>query len=60
MRKLIARYGIPTDHLDPNWTRRGSRRQQATPLSEVLVDGSQYNRTDLKRRLYDEGIKARV
>ena len=60
MRKLIARYGIPTDHFDPNWTRRGPRRQQATPLNEVLVDGSQYNRADLKRRLYDEGIKSRV
>jgi hypothetical protein len=58
MRKLIARLEISTNHFDPNWTRRASRRPQATPLNEVLVDGSHYDRAYLKRRLYEEGIKS--
>jgi hypothetical protein len=60
MRKLIAEYRIPTDHFDPNWTRRAPERQTAVPLCEVLVEGSHYSRDDLKRRLYDEGIKLRT
>jgi hypothetical protein len=59
LHKLIAQYGISTDHFDPNWTRRGSRRSQAIPLEEILVDGSIYNRRDLKRRLYEAGLKER-
>lgn len=59
LRKLIASLGIPTDHFDPNWTRRAPRPKTATPLREVLVEGSHYSRDHLKRRLYDEGIKSR-
>jgi hypothetical protein len=59
LHKLIARYGISTDHFDPNWTRRGPRRETATPLEDILVDHSTYNRGNLKRRLYEAGLKVR-
>src|ERR1700674_4849585 len=60
LRKLIARYGISTDHFDPNWSRRCSlRKKTATPLDEILVEGSTYSRGTLKRRLYEVGLKSR-
>lgn len=39
--------------------RRAPRPRTATPLREVLVEDSNYNRTQLKRRLYAEGLKSR-
>jgi hypothetical protein len=42
MRKLIAEYRIPTDHFDPNWSRRAPKRQTAVPLREVLVEDSDH------------------
>jgi len=51
MKKLIAHYEISTDHFHPNWTLRGPRSRKITPLYEVLVEHSVYNRGDLKRRL---------
>jgi hypothetical protein len=59
MRKLIAGYGISTDHMDPNWVMRGPRRTRKTPLEQILVAGSHYNRQHLKDRLYREGLKQR-
>ena len=60
LRRLIVRYGISTAHMDPNWTRRtGRARRRSVPLEEVLVEGSTYGRGHLKRRLYEEGLKAR-
>ena len=59
MRKLIARYEIPTDHMDPNWVLRGARRPRQIPLDEILVTRSQYNRQHLKDRLYEAGLKQR-
>jgi hypothetical protein len=60
LRKLIDRYGIPTDHFNPNWALRGPRNRQAKPLDEILVEHSVYDRGKLKRRLYDAGLKARL
>src|SRR5437763_5750469 len=59
LRKLIARHAISTEHFDPNVARRCARRRSATPLGEILVPGSNYSRTQLKRRLYEDGLKAR-
>ena len=59
LRKLIKRYALSTDHFDPHWAQhlpRGTR----TPLERILVENSTYHRNHLKRRLYDEGVKARV
>jgi hypothetical protein len=60
LHRLIAYYGIPTDHLDPHW----ARRREAVPpprksLEEILVVGSSYSRNKLKRRLYEAGLKQR-
>jgi transposase-like protein len=60
LKKLIAFYGISTDHLDPNWAVREPFIRRTTPLKEVLVEGSSYHRGKLKHRLYEEGIKTRV
>jgi hypothetical protein len=48
---------IPTEHFDPYFSQRRGFRRQPIPLASVLVEGSSYNRGQLKRRLYDEGIK---
>lgn len=60
--KTLQRYArdvwsIPTDHFDQDRRRRS--RHRATPLAEILVEGSTYNRGSLKRRLYSEGLKER-
>jgi hypothetical protein len=58
LRKLTARYGISTEHFDPNWgVRLASKR--AIPLEQALVEHSTYDRGKLKRRLYAEGLKQR-
>jgi hypothetical protein len=59
LRKLIARYDVSTDHMDPNWVLRGSRRPTRIPLEQILVAGSSYNRQHLKDRLYEAGLKQR-
>jgi hypothetical protein len=60
LKKLIAHYGVSTDHFDPNWARIRASRAAATPLDEILVEGSTYtNRGRLKQRLYKEGLKQR-
>lgn len=59
LHKLIARYRIPTDHFDRNWTRRAERPAAATPMDQILVRDSTYSRKSLKRRLYDAGLKER-
>jgi hypothetical protein len=60
LRKLIERYGIPTDHFNPNWVLRGPRPRTAIPLQEVLVEDSTYNRRQLKERLYAARLRSRL
>jgi hypothetical protein len=60
LKKLIAFYGLSTEHFDPYWRLNGPKMHRRIPLHEVLVEGSTYNRAKLKERLYDEGLKARV
>lgn len=59
LRNLIARYDISTDHFNKNWVLRGPRSRSAKPLYEVLVENSIYNRTKLKERLYEAGLRRR-
>jgi hypothetical protein len=59
LKKWIARWGIRTDHFDPDRVRRASRAVAGTPLKDLLVRGSTYSRHSLKRRLYAEGLKTR-
>jgi hypothetical protein len=60
LRKLLLHYGIPTDHFDPDWARKTSRRAGRIPLDEVMVENSTYGRGHLKRRLFEEGLKHRA
>jgi hypothetical protein len=59
LHRLIATFGIRVDHLDPGWARRRAPRKTATPLSQILVEGSTYHRGHLKDRLFAEGVKGR-
>jgi hypothetical protein len=57
LQRYCRDWGIPTDHFDPYAASRG--RRGAVPLEQVLVAGSNYPRKDVKRRLFEQGIKAR-
>lgn len=50
---------IPIDHFDPDAVRRAALARQPIPLEEILVQGSTYQRSLLKERLFAEGLKAR-
>jgi hypothetical protein len=59
IKKYIAQWGIDTSHFDPDRARHRGLRGKSIPLSEVLVRGSTYTRGNLKRRLYEAGLKDR-
>jgi hypothetical protein len=60
LKRWAAVWQIPTDHFAP-YAHVGSHLQRAQiPLEQVLVEGSTYTRSSLKRRLYDTGLKARA
>jgi hypothetical protein len=59
LKRLIERYGISTEHMDPNWVLRGDRPRRTIPLERVMVESSSYSRSKLKRRLYNAGLKER-
>ena len=58
LKKYVARWGVATDHFDPYAGVMDRVRRPAKPLDEVLVEHSTYSRGNVKRRLYDEGLKA--
>lgn len=62
--RTIRRYAeevwrIPVDHFDPDSARRVGLGRAPTPLAEVLVEHSTYQRGLLKERLFAEGLKHR-
>ena len=62
--RTIRRYAeevwrIPVDHFDPDAVRRAALHREPVPLADVLVQGSTYQRTLLKERLFAEGLKER-
>lgn len=61
LKKYIKKYNIDVSHFDPNKGRRESalKRFIQTPLNEILISGSTYNRVHLKARLYSLGLKKR-
>jgi len=59
LRKWAQRWGISTSHFDPYAGQRGPRGKERVPLVQVMVEDSTYNRGNLKRRLYEEGLKER-
>lgn len=60
VRRHIARLGLDTSHFDAHAVRVRKLGREPVPLEEVLVVKSTYSRSNLKRRLYDEGLKERV
>jgi hypothetical protein len=56
LQKWARRWGIETDHFDPDIGRRRAGQRRQIPLDEVLVEGSTYNRGNLKRRLVESGL----
>jgi hypothetical protein len=59
LKTWIARWGIETAHFDARQGRSGGART-AKPLADVLVERSSYARSNLKARLYGEGIKVPI
>ena len=59
LKKWVERWGISTDHFDPYAGQRGPRTARRTPLAEVMVEDSTFNRGHLKARLFEEGLKER-
>jgi HNH endonuclease len=56
LQRWAKRWQIATDHFDPHAGRRRASRAREIPLCDVLVEGSTYNRYNLKRRLLESGL----
>ena len=59
LQRHVARWGISTSHFDPDAVRRRNSRARRIPIDEILTIRSGYSRGKVKRRLYEEGFKAR-
>jgi hypothetical protein len=64
LKKYAVLWEIPTDHFDPSAAPlealRRNGRAATIPLEQVLVAGSSYGRSNLKKRLFAEGLKQPV
>jgi hypothetical protein len=58
LKKRVAELRISTEHFDPYAASRAALRSRPIPLEEILIPASTYNRTALKRRLYETGLKS--
>lgn len=58
LKQWLVRWRISTEHFEPRAHRAPPRT--AKPLDEILVEGSTYARSNLKARLYREGLKIPV
>lgn len=59
MKRWAGRWKIPTDHFDPGAASNEALRRGKIPIDEILVEHSTYSRSQLKARLFDEGLKER-
>jgi hypothetical protein len=59
LKRRVAELGISTDHFDPYAAVRRRTPGRRIPLDQILIEGSTYSRTSLKRRLFETGLKAR-
>jgi hypothetical protein len=59
LQKWARRWNIPTTHFDAGQARARANGRRTTPLEEVLVEHSTYDRGKLKKRLYASGLKGR-
>jgi len=60
IKKYINQYGIDISHFGVNNGKVNSNRFVKIPLSKILISGSTYCTSTLKKRLYREGIKKRI
>ena len=61
LKKRAAEWKISTAHFDPHAaSNEALKRRTKIPLEEILIRGSTYSRSNLKARLYAEGLKRRV
>lgn len=58
LKKYISLYGISISHFRPSYATMVFGKEK-TPLSDILVENSEFSRTHLKNRLYNEGILER-
>lgn len=58
LKRRTTELGISVDHFDPRAALRKANTKRS--LEEVLVKGSTYSRSSLKRRLFDAGLKDRL
>jgi len=56
LQRWAKHWSVSTDHFDPHVGLRRAARAQEIPLCDVLVEGSNYNRFNLKRRLLSSGL----
>ena len=57
----IEKYKIDISHFTKNYDKINKiNNLRKIPLSKILVENSTYSRTNLKNRLYDEGLKERI
>jgi hypothetical protein len=56
LKKWLERWVVDTAHFDMR-ARRSEGVRAARPLAEILVEASSYARSNLKARLYAEGLK---
>jgi hypothetical protein len=57
LKARVRALGLSTEHFDQTEAIRRARRRDRIPLEEILVERSTYSRGNLKRRLYDVGLK---
>ena len=60
LRKYAEIWELSTAHFDPYAASRGRGFARARPLDEILVENSDFSRVQLKRRLYEAGLKQPV
>jgi hypothetical protein len=57
LKKYTELWGISTDHFDPARNRETNLKTKKRPIQELLVEDSSCSRQNLKRRLFQEGLK---
>jgi len=59
LNKYIKKYNIDISHFDSFYKRSKFGKKEKTKLSDVLIENSNYDRGELKRRLFEENLKKR-